>query len=197
MVFNFKPPYKSPSETKFISLPYGSEESLEMQTTNTRRVLKPCLILVITFVFAGSVIYLVAGTFEPTKRDFFNSKYTSEPTPATPKTTPTCQNVSNSQRFDCFPRGTSDEKSCTARGCCWVPVPGNGKIPWCYYATGYRSYKVVSRTTYKRGQQLVLNISSNSTYPNNVQVLIVKISYETKDRLHVKVGITKLFRSYE
>lgn len=99
-----------------------------------------------------------------------------------------CQNIADSQKFDCFPRGTPDEEQCTARGCCWSPTSHNSKPPWCYYPVAYNTYKVVHKEEYQRGVKLLLNITRNSTYTNNVQMLLVKIDYETKNRLHIKVG---------
>ena len=57
----------------------------------------------------------------------------------------TCD-ISDNQRFDCFPDNGASEETCKQRGCCWRPastseplkdkfgVPLN--VPYCFYGTG-------------------------------------------------------------
>ncbi|XP_065212096.1 lysosomal alpha-glucosidase-like [Planococcus citri] len=183
----------SKATKKFASFRNDSEESLlAMQTSNTRKLAKLCFILIVVFVFAGTVIYCVSGSFGSKNTHLTSEKYTFENDVQTPinrfaSSAPSCQNISDSQKFDCFPRGKPDEEQCIARGCCWSPASQSSKSPWCHYPTAYNTYKVVRKDQYKRGVKLILNITRNSTYPNNVQMLLVKIEYDTKDRLHVKI----------
>lgn len=184
-----KPMFKSSSETKFISLPSGSEENLAAQNSTSNKMTKVCFILIVTFVFAGSVIYYVAGSFQPQQLHFVADRLTNEHTSTVLPKAPIqqCQDIPDSHKFDCFPRGKADQESCTKRGCCWTPRSQNDNVPWCYYTADHRSYKVVNTTIFKRGKRLLLNLTSNSFYPNDIKVLLVKIDFDTKNRLHVKV----------
>lgn len=100
-----------------------------------------------------------------------------------------CDNIPNAEKFDCFPRGTASADSCTQRGCCWTQTgTTNGKVPWCYYPKNSQSYKVISIKKFPRGEIIILNKTKPSIYPNDIQSVQIKISFETKSRLRIKVN---------
>lgn len=150
------------------------------------KVIRICLLLLITFVFFGFVIFYVY-------------KVLTSKTPVTIQEIPctfdencltsACHNVLDARKFDCFPRGTPTAEECVARNCCWSGGSTYaGKVPQCYYLPDYKSYEMVHRTKYGLGETLLLNLTANSIYPKDVNCLKVEIMHETKSRLHIKVG---------
>ncbi|KAL3875953.1 hypothetical protein ACJMK2_033851 [Sinanodonta woodiana] len=107
-------------------------------------------------------------------------------------TQPQCDNIPESQRFDCFPEtylATKDK--CEARGCCWWPFlskPGMlGKVPWCFYSRDYQGYIVDSVNRSATGMTAMLSRSTKSGWPNDVMTLQVDVNFESYERLHFKI----------
>lgn len=102
-----------------------------------------------------------------------------------------CVNIINSERFDCYPQGSATEKSCNARGCCWAALPNGSvsdlNVPYCYYPKSQNTYKTINITVTDLGATVFLQNVYQSPYPNDINVVKMDFSYETEDRLHVKV----------
>lgn len=98
-----------------------------------------------------------------------------------------CTITSDEYKFDCFPRGKADKQSCEKRNCCWSPSTQNSQIPWCYYSSNYSNYKVINVTESRNGIIAFFNITTNTIYKNDIKVLCMDISFQTAQRLRVKV----------
>lgn len=98
-----------------------------------------------------------------------------------------CSVLSDDFKFDCFPKGKADQKSCEARNCCWSPSTLNSQTPWCYYPSNYSNYKVINVTQSRNEIIAFFNLTTNSSYKNDIQVLCMDISFQTAQRLRIKV----------
>lgn len=114
---------------------------------------------------------------------------------APPKPTPDqCANIINVERFDCYPRGYATEESCVSRGCCWSLPTGNTNesvsdlnVPYCFYPKQYNSYRTINITVTDLGATVFLKNVFPSAYPGDINIVRMDFSYETVDRLHVKI----------
>lgn len=100
--------------------------------------------------------------------------------------------VSDSQRFDCFPGLGADEDKCEQRGCCWraaadrVGVPLD--VPYCFYGSGTFGYNVCGHKDTEAGFSLDLcMLGTGGPYGGNVEKLKADFYMETADRVRVKV----------
>ena len=97
-----------------------------------------------------------------------------------------CQ-LSTSQRFDCLP-GLEDPSSeaCAALGCCW----DESTAPSCYHSSdgGYTVEQEFQHTELGISGCLAPKQTQSSTFGQNLRRLCVNISFETEDRLHIKVS---------
>lgn len=98
-----------------------------------------------------------------------------------------CSVVSDDYKFDCFPRGKADQKSCEERNCCWSPSTPNSKIPWCYYPSNYSNYKVINVTKFPNEIVAFFNLTLNTNYKDDIKILCMDISIHKAQRLRVKV----------
>lgn len=111
-----------------------------------------------------------------------------------------CDLIDNNRKFDCYPKGLADQKSCEERGCCWS-VPKNItnssdensfndiSVPYCYYPKDFAIYKFVNLTVADFGATGFMKAEYASPYPDNKQILKIDVKYETETRLHVKVSV--------
>ena len=104
--------------------------------------------------------------------------------------------VSDSQRFDCFPDNNPNEGECVKRGCCWKPASNNGEppldVPYCYYGIGNFGYSITSKEETKTGFVLdLLRLGPGGQFGGNVDTLKVDFSFEKK-WLKVKVNLSLL-----
>lgn len=94
-----------------------------------------------------------------------------------------------------FYPGDANEKSCTAKGCCWHFTTVGSQEPWCFYPKNFRSY-VVSNNTFESPSHLKLTLKAIQpqayTYPKTIESARVAINYESKSRLRINVSY-KLF----
>ncbi|KAK7508000.1 hypothetical protein BaRGS_00000965 [Batillaria attramentaria] len=98
--------------------------------------------------------------------------------------------ASESDRFDCWPHHyMASETLCQARNCCWNPNPSTQGVPYCFYPDDYVSYTVthVSDSVSPPGMTATLARETASPYPSDVLQLQLDVTYETYNRLHVKV----------
>jgi hypothetical protein len=97
-----------------------------------------------------------------------------------------CQ-LSTSQRFDCL-LGVSGHKreDCLALGCCW----DESTAPYCYHSSdsGYTVEQEFQHTALGISGCLVPKQQKSSAFGENVRRLCVNISFETEQRLHIKVS---------
>lgn len=98
-----------------------------------------------------------------------------------------CSVLSDEFKFDCFPKGKADKESCEARNCCWSPSTPNSQIPWCYYSSNYSNYKVINITQSRNEIIAFYNLTTNTNYKNDIKLLCMTISFQTSQRLHIKV----------
>jgi alpha-glucosidase len=95
-------------------------------------------------------------------------------------------------RTDCGYVGINQQQ-CEAKGCCWSPASGGrGDIPWCFYASNPASgYSVKSSAIRTDGMDLTLALNSPSGVfggsTNDISPLAVSVTYETQDRIRVKI----------
>lgn len=98
-----------------------------------------------------------------------------------------CSVTSDNDKFDCFPRGKADQRSCEERRCCWSPNSPNSRVPWCYYPSNYSNYKVINVTKTRNEIQAYFNLTMNSNYKDDIRMLCMDISLQTAKRLRIKV----------
>ncbi|XP_041364391.1 lysosomal alpha-glucosidase-like [Gigantopelta aegis] len=100
---------------------------------------------------------------------------------------PQCSVGSEANRYDCWPqfKGASQE-SCQARGCCWSPTPSQG-VPYCYYPSNYVGYKATNIDRTPNGLTADVTRTTKSAYPDDVMLLKLSVTFETKERLRIKV----------
>lgn len=103
-----------------------------------------------------------------------------------------CSVTSDEHKFDCFPRGKSDEKNCEERNCCWSPKTINSQVPWCYYPSNYSNYKVINVTKSRNKVVAFFNLTSNTNYKNDIKILCMDISFQTAQKLRIKVIYKKI-----
>ena len=99
--------------------------------------------------------------------------------------------VSDDERFDCFPDPDSTEQACEARGCCWKPATDALalNVPYCYYGNGNFGYKVCGSHDTPTGFVVDLCLDGpGGQFGNNIKNLTADFCLETNNRLHVKVG---------
>lgn len=109
------------------------------------------------------------------------------PTP-TPSPTPSQDNclLSLTGRFDCLP-GIAEPSnvSCLEQGCCW----DDSEAPFCFHSSG-SGYTVENEFRYTevgvRG--CLIGKQSSSAFGESLKRLCVNVTFETDDRLHIKVG---------
>lgn len=98
-----------------------------------------------------------------------------------------CAVISDNYKFDCFPRGKADQESCEERNCCWSPNTLNSQVPWCYYPSNYSNYKVINATKSVNGIKAYFNLTTNTNYKDDIKMLCMSISFQTEQRLRIKV----------
>lgn len=115
------------------------------------------------------------------------------PTPG-PSPVSSCQ-LDLSERFDCLPGiAEPSHETCQLLGCCW----NDSSPPFCYYSpeSGYSVDEKFSSTEVGvRGCLTRKKLSS--VYGGGLQRLCVNITFETDDRLHIKVSGNKIFLNYK
>lgn len=103
-----------------------------------------------------------------------------------------------SQRQDCGYIGI-EQAECVTKGCCWTPASAqtansNSNVPWCYYSEeGVPAHYIVSsyeedaKTGGIKARLSYSTFLSNPVYASPVITdLVLQISFENENRLHVK-----------
>jgi len=99
-------------------------------------------------------------------------------------------NISDDERFDCFPESFANEKDCVKRGCCWRASSSNAPldVPYCYYGNGNYGYEVTDKQETATGFMLKLSLKgSGGAYGKNIKNLVADFKLETANRLRVKI----------
>ncbi|KAF4522943.1 hypothetical protein B566_EDAN012638 [Ephemera danica] len=110
-----------------------------------------------------------------------------------------CARIPDAYKFDCHPEDGADEKSCKARGCCWLPH-GKSKeledeekrqvplqVPYCFYPRNFGGYRYTNVSAETWGITAYMERAFYSPYPDDVPVLRMDIKMETQQRLHIKI----------
>ena len=152
-------------------------------------------IAVISIVIALLAVAAVALSLTLAPRSKGLVPQTTTPPTTTRATTPNpngtqninCQ-LSTSQRFNCLP-GVSDpinREDCSALGCCW----DESTAPFCYHSSdsGYTVEQKFQHTALGISGCLAPKQRKSSSFGENVRRLCVNISFETEQRLHIKVS---------
>lgn len=131
---------------------------------------------------------------ESTKATVATTVPTTRPTTPTPTTQvftnpDTCPNVQASQRFDCFPDTSKQNKNqCEARGCCWVPT-NVVNAPNCFFPPNYPAFTAAEQNvTYGKKFILTRNQGLPAHYGSPINSINLEIQYQTENRLRVKVS---------
>ena len=103
--------------------------------------------------------------------------------------------LSSYERFDCLP-GIAEPRhdTCLDVGCCW----NESETPFCYYSSesGYTVEDKFQYTQVGIRGCLTAKKSSSTAFGESLQRVCVNITFETEDRLHVKVSKLKYFCAY-
>lgn len=99
--------------------------------------------------------------------------------------------VDDSSKTDCGYDGVT-ESSCTAKGCCWLPVYNaqNSSIPWCFNAgADVGGYTMTGLTETATGYTATLSLvgSGSTTYGPDIQTLAMSVIFESEDTFRIKI----------
>lgn len=101
-----------------------------------------------------------------------------------------CHSMPNEIKFDCIPKGKSDEVTCKQINCSWTPANQSfTRWPWCYYPECYNNYNTINISKTNTGVVVFYNLSMASNYKKNIQILRLDIIFETPQRLRIMVPI--------
>lgn len=195
----FKKKYYSKNDRLFDSDEYVSFTEESAKKSRFKKLLCLAVILSIVFISARYCAYLFKRVSQDSTVKRLGENHGAVLKPVgenhgavfenyeSLRLSPTCDRISDEFKFDCFPRGQADQTSCEERGCCWSPTAKGSKVPYCYFPKNFHSYKVVNVTKSCCGLTLILNITANSVYPDDVRSLKMNVYFETPTRLRVKV----------
>ncbi|KAK6169329.1 hypothetical protein SNE40_020405 [Patella caerulea] len=103
-----------------------------------------------------------------------------------PETAGTCT-IDTSSRFDCYPeKSLPTESECNTRNCCY-DAQDSGGAPVCFYPTNYEGYRVTSKIETSTGINIMLNRTTQSFRPNDINQLIMEVTYETPTRFRIRI----------
>ena len=95
--------------------------------------------------------------------------------------------LSTSQRFNCLPGlSVPSRDACSVQGCCW----DESATPSCYHSSdsGYTVKQEFQHTELGISGCLTPKQARSSSFGQNLRRLCVNISFETEERLHIKVS---------
>lgn len=105
-----------------------------------------------------------------------------------------CRSIPNELKFDCIPKGKSDEITCKQMNCSWTPAKQYfTQWPWCYYPECYNNYNTINISKTSTGLVAFYNLSVASNYKKDLQILRVDVIFETTQRLRITVLAFLLF----
>ncbi|XP_029347280.1 lysosomal alpha-glucosidase [Acyrthosiphon pisum] len=96
--------------------------------------------------------------------------------------------IPNELKFDCIPKGKSDEVTCKKMNCSWTPANQSfTRWPWCYYPECYNNYNTINISKTSTGVVAFYNLSVASSYKKNIQILRLDVIFETPQRLRITI----------
>ncbi|XP_060863594.1 lysosomal alpha-glucosidase-like isoform X3 [Metopolophium dirhodum] len=99
-----------------------------------------------------------------------------------------CHSIPNELKFDCIPKGKSDEVTCKKMNCSWTPENQSfTRWPWCYYPECYNNYNTINISKTSTGVVAFYNLSVASSYKKNIQILRLDVIFETSQRLRITI----------
>ncbi|XP_060837223.1 lysosomal alpha-glucosidase-like [Rhopalosiphum padi] len=99
-----------------------------------------------------------------------------------------CHSMPNELKFDCIPKGKSDEVICKQINCSWTPFEQSfTQWPWCYYPECYNNYNTINISKTSTGIVAFYNLSVDSNYKKNIQILRLDVIFETSQRLRITI----------
>lgn len=99
-----------------------------------------------------------------------------------------CHSIPNELKFDCLPKGESNQAYCEQINCCWTPANQSfTQWPWCYYPECYNNYNTINVSKTNTGVTAFYNLTTASKYKNDVQILRLDVIFETSQRLRITV----------
>ncbi|XP_052750004.1 lysosomal alpha-glucosidase-like isoform X2 [Galleria mellonella] len=124
---------------------------------------------------------------EFTRRRDYNKKSYMERTPEILKEM--CEKIADNMRFDCFPRGSPNEKDCVNRGCCWNPVTLEQKdgIPYCFFPPQYDTFRFLNMTEDKHSTTVFYEKARPSGYPDDFEFARIDIKYLSDEVVQIKI----------
>lgn len=103
-----------------------------------------------------------------------------------------CNTTPNELKFDCLPKGKSDQMICEQINCCWIPAnQSDTQWPWCYYPECYNGYNTINVSETLTGIVAYYNLTSKTSnnYKKNIKILRLDIVFETPQRLRITVSM--------
>ena len=100
-------------------------------------------------------------------------------------TSPKCENIDLESRFNCMPEG-SNQIECERRECCWSNETVS-EAPNCFYPQNFPNYRVVSSTVNVNELKYSLIKDRKTHRPSEISNLEVRISFESKTALRVRI----------
>jgi len=99
-----------------------------------------------------------------------------------------CHSIPNELKFDCIPKGKSDQTTCEHLNCCWTPANQSfTKWPWCYYPECYNNYNIINVSETRTEIVAFYNLIMVSNYKSNIQIVRLDVIFETSQRLRITV----------
>lgn len=103
-----------------------------------------------------------------------------------------CNSIPNELKFDCLPKGRSNQMICEEISCCWTSAnQSETKWPWCYYPECYNNYDIINVSDTNTGIVAFYNLTGNlfNNYKKNIKMLRLDIVFETPQRLRITVSM--------
>lgn len=184
---------KLQKESTPILYGYSTQKSSKFKSKTYKQYTTRILIIILTIVALLCLLFLNIKTrdVQHTPNDFKQLIATNS---LNHTVNNVCSVISDDYKFDCFPRGKPDQQSCEERNCCWFPSTQNSQIPWCYYPSNYSNYKVINVTKSRSEILAFFNLTTNTNYKDDVKLLCMGISFQTAQKLHIKVINIVLFQ---
>lgn len=100
-----------------------------------------------------------------------------------------CEQISDSDRFDCYPENDASQEKCHERNCCWKQADSlrDVNVPYCYYPKDFPDYNLNKIEETEFGLRIRINKSLTGYMPNESNDLTVDLVYETTQRLRIRI----------
>lgn len=100
-----------------------------------------------------------------------------------------CEQISDRDRFDCYPEAGASQDKCQQRNCCWKQADSldDVNVPYCYYPKDFPAYDLEKIEETEFGLRIRINKSLTGYMPNERNDLTVDVVYETNQRLRIRI----------